>query len=149
MADDDPLEFVAVTVTRNVDPASPDWSAYEPLVAPLIIEQLAPLESQCFHWYAYEVGEPLQVPFDAVSVCPTVVVPVIAGAVEFVGADIGAGAVTAVVARDVATEEPYLFDAVTVTRSVYPTFAVTGMYVEVVMPASAKQLLPDESQRSH
>ncbi len=41
-------------------------------------------------------------------------------------------AVTAAVAEDVATDEPYLFDAVTLTRSVYPTSPETGLYEDDV-----------------
>lgn len=38
------------------------------------------------HWYAYEVGGPLQVPRELVSVCPAATVPEIHGVAVFVGA---------------------------------------------------------------
>ena len=46
------------------------------------------------------------------------VVPLIVGDDVLVGAEVEAAAVTAAVAAAVATDEPYLFDAVTLTRSV-------------------------------
>jgi hypothetical protein len=50
VADDEPPEFVAVTITRSVAPASVVWSTYELLVAALMFAQLAPNESQSSHW---------------------------------------------------------------------------------------------------
>ena len=41
--------FVAVTTTRSVAPASADCSAYELAVAPLMLAQFAPAESQRRH----------------------------------------------------------------------------------------------------
>ena len=45
-----PAEFVAVTLTRSVEPESAAWTAYVCAVAPLIVAQLAPLELQRCHW---------------------------------------------------------------------------------------------------
>ena len=68
VADCEPYRFEAVTTTRIVEPESPLDSEYEELVDPLTATHDAPALSQRRHWYAYEVGEPLQVPGDAESV---------------------------------------------------------------------------------
>ena len=74
--------------------------------------------------------------------------PLIVGADVLVGADAVGAAVTAAVAEDVATDDPYLFDAVTLTRSEYPTSLETGLYDDDVAPESFEQA-PDESQWTH
>ncbi len=56
---------------------------------------------------------------------------------------------TTEVAADVATLEPLLLEAVTLTRSVWPRSADTTPYDELVAPPIEAQALPDESQRSH
>jgi mannose/fructose/N-acetylgalactosamine-specific phosphotransferase system component IIC len=48
-ADAEPLEFVAVTTASIVCPTSEVWSAYVALVAPAMVEQLAPELSQSCH----------------------------------------------------------------------------------------------------
>ncbi len=48
--------------------------------------QLAPWESQSCHWYAMELGAPVQLPGAAVSVLPTEAIPDIDGAALDVGA---------------------------------------------------------------
>ena len=63
----EPFPFVAVTTTRIVPPTSAPANVYVLAVAPEMSEQLAPAASQRRHWYAKLVGEPLQVPVDAVS----------------------------------------------------------------------------------
>jgi hypothetical protein len=61
----------------------------------------------------------------------------------------GLGAeLTTAVCADVAAAEPFLFDAVTITRRVYPTSAVDSSLVEVVA-LIAPQFAPFESHRSH
>ena len=50
------------------------------------LAQFAPAESHRCHRYAKDVGEFVHVPFEAVRVLPTVVVPEIDGGVVFVGA---------------------------------------------------------------
>jgi hypothetical protein len=120
----EPPLFDAVTAARSVDPTSPLPSAYEADDAPLTFEHAPPLLSQRRHWYAYEVGEPLQLPTETVSVWPATALPLTTGNAEFTGADTtgaGAGAaraVTTAVAAEVATEDPFRFDAVTATRKV-------------------------------
>ena len=59
-----------------------------------MLPQDAPAPSQRCHWYWNEVGLFVHVPFCAVSVSPTFVVPVIDGKVVFVG-----GAAAAVAAQ--------------------------------------------------
>jgi hypothetical protein len=49
-------------------------------------EQLAPVLSQRSHVYVKLSGVGLQVPFEVVSVWPSVGVPLIVGGAEFVGA---------------------------------------------------------------
>jgi len=48
--------------------------------------QLLPPPLHRSHWYAKLVGLSLHVPFDAVNVCPTVVVPLIVGGAVLTGA---------------------------------------------------------------
>jgi hypothetical protein len=55
------------------------------LVAPAIAAQLPPALSHRFQRYAYDVGEPVQAPFDPVSVVPSRAVPEIVGALVFAG----------------------------------------------------------------
>ena len=81
-----------------------------------------------------------------VSVCPTCAVP------EITGGDTSDGAAisdTTAVCADVTVADPYLFDAVTLTRSVAPTSADPARYVCAVAPASEAHALPAESHRSH
>jgi hypothetical protein len=68
VAADDPAALVAVTLTRSVEPASPEAGAYEVLTAPERAEQLLPEPSHRSHWYAYELTPPLQVPALALNV---------------------------------------------------------------------------------
>jgi hypothetical protein len=71
--------------------------------------------AQRCHWYAYDVGgEPLHLPFDAVSVWPSIGVP------DGVGCSVGAGADPALamtpLAAEVSCAEPSAFVAVTRER---------------------------------
>jgi hypothetical protein len=68
VADAVPRLFVAVTVTRIVEPiwAEASWS-WEP-VAPGKAAHAPPPESQRFHWYVYEIATPDQLPGLALSV---------------------------------------------------------------------------------
>src|SRR5437867_4295827 len=81
-----PDAFVAVTATRTVCPTSPAASTY---VCPVPDEasgwQVAPELSQRCHWYAYEVGEPDQVPVVADKVCPCPARPDTVGGEVLVG----------------------------------------------------------------
>ena len=67
-----------------------------------------------------------------------------------VGAGGGAGAAEATTAEgaDVATPEPYLFVAMTVTRSVFPTSAVDSTYVRLRAPEIVEHAAPAASQRA-
>src|SRR5690242_6924715 len=60
---------------------------------------------------------------------------------------VGAGAATTSPCGEVAVALPALLLPVTATRSVLPTSAPTGVYVEVPAPPIALQLLPVVSQR--
>ncbi len=53
------------------------------------------------------------------------------------------------VCGDVAAALPAAFAAVTTTRIVLPTSAVTATYVAPVAPAMSAQALPEASQRRH
>src|SRR5947209_2167607 len=107
--------------------------------------QLLPVPSQSCHWYAYEVGDPFQLPFDAVSVCPSVVVPEIVGGAVLVGAP---GCTTAVCC-EVAWAEPAAFGSVTSTRTVVPTSPWPSVSVHAALPGLLWQLLPAASQACH
>src|SRR5438876_5682376 len=83
----EPLELLAVTLTRMRWPASSGESRRLFDVSPTSDEQLFPFESQRSHWYLKVSGVvPLQVPGLAVRVLPTAVVPVIVGRDVFDGA---------------------------------------------------------------
>jgi hypothetical protein len=80
-------------------------------------EQLAPEASQRRHWYAWViVGEPVQVPLEAVSVSPCSGVPEMTGRALFAT---GMAVTTALWAL-VALWSPTEFVAVTATRTVAP-----------------------------
>jgi hypothetical protein len=93
------------------------------------------------------------VPFDVVSVPPTTVVPEIVPGLTTVGAvdppvdpppppPLDGGAVTTAVGEEVATAEPFLFDAVTATAIVEPTSSAESEYVVAVAPSMGAQLAP-------
>src|SRR6185295_12118152 len=63
VAEAEPTALVAVTTTRSVRPTSLAFTTYVEEVAPPIGEHVA---VQLCHWYANEVGLPVQVPVDAV-----------------------------------------------------------------------------------
>jgi hypothetical protein len=142
----EPFAFVAVTETRSVRPASAWVSVYVLPDAPLIVAQLLPSASQRLHENATLVGFPLHVPWLAVSVDPTVVVPEMAGSVVGVGAFV---LETTGEAAEFALPEPVAFFAVTVTVSVCPTSAATALYVAAVAPAIALHEAPLASHRFH
>src|SRR5438477_99997 len=81
-----PLSFFAVTTTRSRKPRSDRRTPYEVPVAPAMLVQTTASTLQSCHWYANEVGLPLHVPLEAVSVCPTVSVPLIVGGAVLTGA---------------------------------------------------------------
>ena len=81
-----------------------------------------------------------------VNVCPCCAVPEIAGGDTTDGAT-AEDDVTTAVAADVEFAEPNEFDAVTVTRNVFPTSVDTSTYDCPVGPTT--QLLPPESHRYH
>ena len=59
---------VAVTTSEIVEPMSPGVSVYVEVEAATIAVHCAPVASQRRHWYVKEVGAPLQVPTELVSV---------------------------------------------------------------------------------
>lgn len=91
-------------------------------------------------------------PFEVVSVLPTTVVPEIVPELTTVGAvdppgdppppPLDGGAVTTAVGEEVATAEPFLFDAVTATAIVEPTSFAESEYVVAVAPSMGAQLAP-------
>ena len=81
---------------------------------------------------------PDQLPFEAVSVCPTCAVPLIVGGDVFAGG-VPDAAATGCVDALVACPDPSVFVAVTVTCNVAPTSACTGTYVCAVAPAITVQ----------
>ena len=85
VADAEPRPFVAVTETLKKYPTSSSDTTYELLVADGTSEYTPVDVVERFHWYAYDVGEPVQEPFDVVSVSPVRVVPVMTGTAELDG----------------------------------------------------------------
>ena len=84
-ADEVPAPFVAVTETLKKYPTSSSDRTYELLVADGMSEYTPVDVVERFHWYVYDVGEPVQEPFDVVSVSPVRVVPVMTGTAELDG----------------------------------------------------------------
>src|SRR5438093_13100937 len=99
-----------------------------------------PVESQRFHWYAYEVGLPLHEPVELAKTCEICAEPLICGGAALVGT---VSTVTVPVAADVADADPLAFVAVTVRRSVAPPSAETSAYEDAVAPIIEAQLAPD------
>jgi hypothetical protein len=103
------------------------------------------------------VGVPLHEPADALNAWPCCAVPLMTGRDVLDGetadgegadgAEVGTG--TAAVGGEVAAADPLRLLAVTMTRSVAPASAVETLYVCTDAPATARQLAPLESQRSH
>src|SRR5258708_10735072 len=87
----EPPALVAVTMARSVWFTSPATRMCVAAVAPAMREQLLPEVSQSIHWWANEVGPPVQAPLLVDRVWPWVVVPLMTGGVEFAG---GAGVPT-------------------------------------------------------
>jgi hypothetical protein len=141
----DPPALVAVTTVRSVLPTSADVSANEPVVAPAIGVQALPLLSQRCHWCAYEVGAFVQMPGEVESVWPSFAVPEISGGVRLAGG----GGTTTLVAALVTELLPALFDAVTLTRIVFPTSVAASRYCDPVAPVIAAHAPPAVSQRFH
>ncbi len=128
-------------------------------VAPGIAKQ-GPLSGSaaghCTHWYANVIGnDPDHEPAVAETKSPTIGTVSPLGS-EMLGGAVFAGGLTtpACVTTPVAFDgddavEPAAFDAVTTTRSLWPTSAPTTAYVEAVAPPMSAQPLPAESQRRH
>jgi hypothetical protein len=93
------------------------------------------------------VGEPVQVPGLAVSVCPCCAAPVTVGRAELTGG-LEADATTAVAAEDASTL-PEVFEAVTNDRIVDPTSVALSRYVDPASPRISEQLAPPASHRCH
>ena len=93
--------------------------------------------------------DPLQVPFDTVSVCPAASVPVICGGAVFAGAVTGAAAATLSVHADCAEVDPTAFVAVTVTATWWPLASAVGVYDWAVAPAWATQPYQAVSHTDH
>src|SRR5579864_1102828 len=150
VAEVEPPFPVAVTTSEMVTPISPGVSVYVDDIAPTTAVQLAPVASQRRHWYENDVGAPLHVPTELVSVCPACAVPVTVGSVVAAGrVTVPPPAVTATVAGDAALTMPVSVCAVTSSTSACPTSTVTGTYVSAVAPVIGTQLPPAASQRCH
>ena len=107
---DAPAPLDAATETLMCLSMSVSVNSYVRLVAEPIFEYVPPDVVARFHWYVYEVGEPVHDPFEVVNVAPVRVVPVITGIAVFVGAI----STTAEVCKDnTALEEPATFVAAT------------------------------------
>jgi hypothetical protein len=95
-------------------------------------------------WFANGPESLITVVVVPVVVVPVVVVPV----VVVVGGGPEAPELTTEVGLDVATEEPFLFVAVTLIRNVEPASPEVRPYDAEPLP-TAEQELPDASQRCH
>src|SRR3954447_20221164 len=75
-----------VTMTRTVEPTSPEPSVYVASVEPEMSAQLAPAASQRGHGEVKAIGPvPVQAPGSAVSVWPSTGVPAAAGVLAVAG----------------------------------------------------------------
>ena len=115
-------------------------------VAPPMIEQFAPRLSHRSHAYVNVnvAGNPVHVPFVVVSDWSLAALPDSDGATVFCGEP-----VTTAVAFEFALAVPLPLVAVSVTRSVLPWSAVTGVYVDAVAPPMSTQFAPAESHCRH
>ena len=80
-----PSVFDAVTSTRSVCASSAATAVYVDFVAPVMSPHAVPSVAQRRHWYANVVGFPDHVPFEAVSVLPSLAVPLMVGGFVFDG----------------------------------------------------------------
>ncbi|MGH2973185.1 MAG: hypothetical protein ACRDLE_13820 [Gaiellaceae bacterium] len=92
-----PPALLAVTTTRMLWPTSAFDRVYCLLLAPEIAPHPPPELSQRSQLYAYDVGDPVHLPFEAVSSEPSRAVPEIVGRLVFVGAATTAVVVVVVV----------------------------------------------------
>src|SRR5581483_8807638 len=139
-----PAPFDAVTTAYSRLLTSADVSAYDWPVAPATFAHFQ-AASQRTHWYAYVIGVvPLQLPFEVVSVCPSLATPDSAGSAVFTG---GTPATTAL-AQVRALAWPAPFDAVTTAYSRLPTSADVSAYDWPVAPATFAHFQA-ASQRTH
>src|SRR5205085_10778987 len=94
----------------------------------------APVGSQRCQRYVYERGDPVHVPVDTLSVCPTCTAPVNAGSAVATGTVVPFAAAIGVVGVEGALAEPAFAVAVTVTSSSCPTSDAPGVYASSVAP---------------
>jgi len=140
-----PSALCAVTSTRIVAPTSVLVRVC--VAAPASPAQAAPPASQRRQLRVNVNGAvPDQAPSVALRICPSRTVPEMTGRPpgSFVG---GANGATTAVAGEATLADPSRFDAVTVTRIVLPTSAVTSVYVAALAPAITAQAPPVASQR--
>jgi hypothetical protein len=85
---EEPTPFVAITASLMKYPTSDSGTRYELLVA-ATMSAYEPVDvDDRFHWYEYEVGEPVHVPVEVVvKVSPVRAVPLIVGTPELVGTE--------------------------------------------------------------
>jgi hypothetical protein len=140
-----PSGLCPVTSTRIVEPTSALVRVC--VAAPASDVHAAPPASQRRQSRVKVIGVvPVQVPSVALRTWPSRTVPEMTGSPvrSLTGGD--SGAMTAV-AGEVELADPSTFVAVTVTRIVVPTSAVTGVYVVALAPAIGTHAAPPESQR--
>lgn len=109
-----PAAFVAVTLTRIVDPTSALVKMYFGAVAPEMTLQALPLVLHRCHSRAKLVGLRVQPPTVEVKVCPCTVVPVIVGGEVLMGGPVAASAegsapASTIAPIDAAAAKPTLF----------------------------------------
>jgi len=137
------------TATRRVLPTSVIATVCALAVAPAIFAQLSPAALQRSHWYLYGPEEPFQVPLVALSLWLSLVAPAVLGSEMFRGAVSEAIVPNAGKMSDLALVEPWLFLAVTVTRTVWPTLPELRVRVLFDAPAMILHADPALEQRFH
>src|SRR5579864_7634431 len=98
------------------------------------------------HCRQNEVGVGVQLPLLTRIVSPTVGVPVTDGLTVLVGPFVEP---TTSLASELADALPSAFEAVTTTRTVWPTSPFTSTYVLLVAPLMSPQAVPSLAHRRH
>jgi hypothetical protein len=111
----------------------------------MFVHEPPSLVQRC-HCRPYDVGDGDQLPFETLSVSPTVAEPLTAGRTVFDGPFFE---LTGSVESETAAVRPSALTAVTTTRSAWPTSDVTGVYVFEPAPLMSPQERPSDAHRCH
>src|SRR5579859_3538057 len=111
-----------------------------------MFRQSVPVELHRCHCLVNDVGVGVQLPLLTCRASPTIAEPETAGLTVFVGPFVEP---TTSVGSDVAEALPSAFDAVTTTRTAWPTSPLTSTYVLLVAPVMSPQPVPSLAHRRH